>query len=160
MSYFCQQCGECCSVMGQVFQIVEDLGEFRYLLRNEYTGDTIPVEVTPTLRGLYLSGATPPGSQNPCPFVRWDAGRMLACCTVHLSRPDICREYQCWRILVEDAQGRRVARVMDERFLCLENEGLRESWELFRDSLDSSGTEEWDEKVIRFFKEHGFSVRV
>lgn len=160
MSYFCQQCGECCSVMGQVFQIVEDLGEFRYLLRNEYTGDTIQVEVTPTLRGLYLSGTTPPGSQNPCPFVRWDTGRMLAFCTVHVSRPDICREYQCWRILVEDAQGRRVARVMDERFLCLENEDLRESWELFRDSLDSSGTEEWDEKVIRFFKEHGFSVSV
>lgn len=160
MSYFCQQCGECCSVMGQVFQVVEDLGAYRYLLRNEYTGDTIPVEITPTLRELFLNGTSPPGSQNPCPFVRWDAGQTLAFCTVHLSRPDICREYQCWRILVEDEKGRRVARVMDERFLCIENENLRESWELFRDSLDPSGREEWDEIVIRFFEERGYTVRV
>jgi len=160
MSYFCQQCGECCSVMGQVFLVVEDLGAYRYLLRNEYTGDTIPVEITPTLRELFLTGTAPPGSQNPCPFVRWDAGQTLAFCTVHLSRPDICREYQCWRILVEDEKGRRVARVMDERFLCIENENIRKSWELFRDSLDPSGREEWDEIVIRFFKERGYTVRV
>lgn len=160
MSYFCQQCGECCSVMGQVFSIVEKLGEWRYLFRNEYTGDTVPVDVAPHIRELFLSDSLPPGSLNPCPFVRWDKDRRMAFCTVHQTRPDICREYQCWRILVVDMQGRRVARVMDDRHVCLEKVSLRDAWEAFRDTLDSPYREEWDERVVRFFRDLGYTVMV
>ncbi|OPX69406.1 MAG: Flagellin N-methylase [Methanoregulaceae archaeon PtaB.Bin056] len=158
MAYFCQQCGECCSVMGQVFSIVGQLDEFRYLLQNEYTGDTREVEVAPSLRRLFLESPIPGHWQDPCPFLRIDGSRGLAFCTVHQTRPDVCREYQCWRVLVLDREGRRVARVMEKRYLCLEDEGLRGKWEEFRQSLDTPDDRKWDEAVSGFFRERGYSV--
>lgn len=160
MAYFCQQCGECCSVMGQVFSIVRHLGEFRYILRNEYTGDTREVEVAPPLRRLFLVSEVPVHWQDPCPFLRMDEARGLSFCTVHLTRPDVCREYQCWRVLVLDNEGRRVARVMEKRYLCLEDESLRGKWEEFRESLDHLDDSDWDEAVIFFFRGLGFHIRV
>ena len=160
MAYFCQQCGECCSVMGQVFSIVRQLDEFRFLFRNEYTGDTREVEVALPLRRLFLESKVPAHWQNPCPFLRLDQSRDLAFCTVHLTRPDICREYECWRILILDEEGRRVARVMERRYLCLEDEGLRGEWEEFHKSLDTPDDRVWDEAVIRFFRDRGLHVRV
>lgn len=160
MSYFCQQCGECCSVMGQVFSIVETLDEYHFRFRNEYTGDTRVVEVAPHLRALFQSEAVPGSWENPCPFLRLDPESRMAFCTVHLTRPDVCREYQCWRILVLDNEGYRVARVMERRYLCLQDESLRGQWEEYREPLDSLEDGEWDEAVIRFFRERGYLVSV
>ena len=160
MAYFCQQCGECCSVIGQVFSIIRQLDEFRFLLRNEYTGDTREVEVAPPLRRLFSESLIPKEWENPCPFLRMDHPLGLSFCTVHQTRPDVCREYQCWRVLVLDREGRRVARVMERRYLCLEDEGLRGKWEEFRESADGLEGEDWDRAVIGFFRGLGFRVCV
>lgn len=160
MPYFCQQCGECCSVMGQVFSIVEKLDEYQFRFRNEYTGDTRVVEVAPHLRALFNSHSISASWENPCPFLRQDPDGRKAFCTVHLTRPDMCREYQCWRILVLDVQGNRVARVMDRCYLCIEDECIRESWEEFRENLNTRDIREWDSEVIRFFRDRGYLVRV
>jgi Fe-S-cluster containining protein len=146
--------------MGQVFAIIQQLDPFRFRLRNQYTGDTREVEVAISMRQLFTESAIPASWQDPCPFLRLDASLGLAFCTVHQTRPEVCREYQCWRILVLDCEGRRVARVMDQRYLCLEDERLREPWEEFRENLDSLCTHEWDNEVIRFFRERGYTVRV
>jgi len=146
--------------MGQVFAIVEQLDEFRFRFRNTYTGDTIEVEVAPHMRGLFMDTAVPSTWPDPCPFLRQDAGRKMAFCTVHLTRPDVCREYQCWRILVLDNKGKRIARVMDQTYLCLEDESLREPWEKFRECLDALDGKEWDDALIRYFRDLGYTVKV
>ena len=146
--------------MGEVFTIDGKPGEYRFRIRNEYTGDTTEVEVAPFMRVLFAGSSVPPGSSSPCPFLRWDTMLAKSFCTVHLTRPDICREYQCWRILVLDESGRRVARVMDERYLCLDEEDIRETWEAFRENLDLLEREEWDDRVVRFFEGLGYTVKV
>jgi len=158
MAFFCQQCGECCSVMGQVFAIIRQIDEFRFLIRNEYTGDTQEVEVAPPLRRLFAESLVPAEWENPCPFLRLDRTLGLSFCTVHQTRPDVCREYQCWRVLVLDREGRRVARVMEPRYLHLEEEGLVPSWMAFRERMDDISDDEWDAAAARFFRERGYSV--
>ncbi len=39
MVFECQQCGECCHHMGQVHIIKETLGEYEFLINNQYTGE-------------------------------------------------------------------------------------------------------------------------
>lgn len=158
MTFFCQQCGECCSVMGQVFAVRGTSGPFRFVLENVYTGEKTEVEVAPSFRDLFSSGATLPFWGDPCSFLRFDAASGKAACTVHGSRPDTCRDYRCWRVLVLDGEGRRVARVMEPRFLHVEDERLACDWESFRDRLDGLPDGEWERAVARFFRGKGYSV--
>ncbi|MDI9632807.1 MAG: YkgJ family cysteine cluster protein [Methanolinea sp.] len=158
MTFFCQQCGECCSVMGGVFAVRERVGPFLFVLENVYTGERTEVEVHSSLRDLFSSGATLPGWEDPCAFLRFDAASGKSVCTVHGTRPSTCRDYQCWRVLILDGAGRRVGRVMEPRFLHLEDERLARDWESFRDCLDGLPDGEWERAVARFFRGKNYSV--
>ncbi|HRU79856.1 MAG TPA: YkgJ family cysteine cluster protein [Methanolinea sp.] len=158
MSFFCQQCGECCSVMGQVFSIREERGDFRFLFENLYTGEETEVEVSPPWRELFSTGKNPSGWLNPCPFLRYDPAGGKAVCTVHATRPATCRDYGCWRVLVLDPSGFRVARVMEKRYLHLAEPSLERDWEEFRDTIDHLPDDAWDSAVARFFRQRGYSV--
>ncbi|MCQ8894194.1 MAG: YkgJ family cysteine cluster protein [Methanolinea sp.] len=158
MPFFCQQCGECCSVMGQVFAVREKRGTFRYIFENLYTGEETEVEVSIPWRKLFSSGERLAHWQDPCPFLRQDPASGKAVCTVHGTRPGTCRDYGCWRVLVLDTSGQRVARVMERRYLHLEGPSLERAWEEFRDGIDSLPDDEWEGAVARFFRERGYTV--
>jgi len=158
MTFFCQQCGECCSVMGRVFAIGLARDGYRFELENLYTGEKTEVGVSPAMQELYLSGETVSDWQDPCPFLRYDTKKKKAFCTVHETRPGICRDYGCWRILVVDGSGRRAGRIMEWRYFHSEDRRLAQAWEEFRDGIDSLPDPDWDNAVARFFRERGYSV--
>jgi Fe-S-cluster containining protein len=144
--------------MGQVFAIREERGAFRYLFENLYTGEETEVEVSLPWRELFSSGEKPAHWQDPCPFLRQDPSTGKAVCTVHGTRPATCRDYGCWRVLVLDPSGRRIARVMERRYLHLEEPSLALAYEEFRDGIDTFPDNAWDSAVARFFRERGYSV--
>ena len=55
MVFRCQQCGECCSSMGQIIGIREQTGPFEYRLWFRITGEERQVRVDSDKRDLFLS---------------------------------------------------------------------------------------------------------
>jgi hypothetical protein len=83
----------------------------------------------------------------------------MAYCTVHLTRPDICRDFSCWRLLILNHTGWRAGRVMFRRTLVTEDALLNRIWEECIDPLPDTDDIIWDKEVIRILTRAGYSVR-
>jgi hypothetical protein len=154
MVFTCQQCGECCSIMGEVLSIVEDYGGYRFLLLNRYTGEKSQVSIDHDKRSLYLDSDSLPAA---CPFLRFGP-EGKAYCTVHQTRPEMCRDFSCWRLLILDPAGNRAGRVMQRRYFCPEEPALALIWEEKVRDIDEPDDQQWDRTVIRILTREGYIV--
>lgn len=80
--------------MGDVFGIVEQTGQFEYLIQYLITGVQQTVAIDPDKTEQFISTIILDKRSLACPFLRFeDSG--LAICTIHQTRPDLCRIYLC-----------------------------------------------------------------
>ncbi|MGB9176345.1 MAG: YkgJ family cysteine cluster protein [Methanoregula sp.] len=159
MPFECSQCGECCSHLGLVHIIQEDYGNYRFLLNNQYTGEKTTVTVDPDKITLFHDTGIFRERPEACPFFRYDRAPAKGYCTVHLTRPEICRDYGCWRLLILGAGGKRAGRIMGRRHLASEDEALTRLFEVHINHLVEPDDAAWDERVIRVLGAGGYTVR-
>ena len=143
--------------MGYVFEIIADHGGYAYTLRNRELGELTEVQVAEGMVPLFQDRSIFSRYPDACPFLRFDQEGM-AFCTVHLTRPGLCRIYGCWRLLVEDCRGRRAGRVMQAGQVSFDDELLRHIWENHIRPLDRTDDEAWQRKVIRILQRFGYTV--
>lgn len=129
------------------------------MIHNQYTGEETRVEVDPDLRELFKDKSIFLKFPDTCPFFRHPPGSEHACCTVHASRPDICREYRCWRLLILNHQGGRVGRIRYGRTLCSAESHLNQLWASCIENLQEPDDRVWETKITRILTRNGFSVR-
>ena len=159
MPFECSQCGECCTHLGLVHTIHEDRGELRFLVNNEYTGEKTEVVVDPDKIPLYADKSIFSRYPEACPFFRYDASSAKGYCTVHQTRPEICREYGCWRMLILDFRGRRAGRIMYQRHLVSDDAILNQLFEQCINNIEEPDDAAWDLRVIRILVRAGYTVR-
>jgi uncharacterized protein len=160
MPFECSQCGECCSYLGLVHIIQEEYGNYRFLVNNQYTGEKTEVVVDPDKIVLFHDTGIFRERPDACPFFRYDTASGKGYCTVHLTRPEICRDYGCWRILILDAGGKRAGRIMGVRHLASEDEALTRLFEEQVNALGEMDDAAWDKRVIHILVAAGYTVRV
>lgn len=155
MVFACRMCGECCSTMGEIIGIQEKTGDGEFRIRYS-TGEERLVSLDPDKKDLFFTKA--PQTTMACPFLREEMpGKSL--CTVHHSRPDLCRQYSCFRILVLDKQGRRRGRVLDKtRYFSSTDPRLHEIWNAQCRVLDIAQDFLWEEEVGKIFTRAGYFV--
>lgn len=159
MAFECQQCGECCSIMGQVLFVSRDCGDRRYILTNRYTGEKTLVEVDPDKTALYEDRSSISRFPESCPFLRFREQDGRAYCTVHLTRSDMCRDFGCWRLLILKPDGSRAGRVMYRSHFCPDDPDLARLWEEQIRDIEEPGDDAWDRAVITILTGAGYSVR-
>lgn len=142
-----------------MWAIEKEISEYTFQVRNEYTGERYMVEVTEGLRSLYDDKSIFTDLPEACPFFRKGRDTDLWYCTVHLTRPDVCREYGCWRFLILDPQGNRAGRVMGSRHLYAENPGLQQIWDEKVRNFSETDDVLWDKKMCEIIRAAGFIVR-
>jgi len=155
----CSQCGECCSYLGLVHKIIEESGDYHFLVNNQYTGEKTAVSVDPDKISLYCDTSIFSERPDACPFFRYDARYAKGYCTIHQTRPEICRDYGCWRLLILDSHGKRAGRIMCQRHLASENEALTRLFEEQINPLAGCDDADWDSQVIWVLVEAGYTVR-
>ena len=159
MAFECFQCGECCSQLGLVHSIKEDYGGYRYLVHNKYTGEETRVEVDPDKIDLFEDRSIFKKLPNTCPFFRHEPGCEKAFCTVHLTRPEMCRDYGCWRILILDHRGRRVGRIKFIRTLHSEDALLTKLWDSCIEEHREPDDAQWEAEMTTILTRAGYTVR-
>ena len=90
----CNRCGHCCSYMGDVFGIMEQTGQYDYLIQYLITGVRQVVSIDTDKREIFSNTTILDKKPLACPFLRFETNN-LAICTVHNTRPDLCRMYLC-----------------------------------------------------------------
>lgn len=159
MPFACSQCGECCSHLGLVHVIEEDHGGYRFRVRNQYTGERTEVVVDADKRELFDDRRIFTDRPEACPFFRYDTAGAKGYCTVHLTRPEICRDYGCWRILILDTGGRRAGRIMERRFLASEDGRLIQLVGEQVNDIPGLDDDAWDERLVRVLAGAGYTVQ-
>ena len=159
MVFDCQQCGECCSHLGLVHSIAEDRGNYEFVVFNRYTNESDVVTVDADKHALYDEKSIFEKLPEACPFFRHQPGSEKAFCTVHQTRPDICRDYGCWRMLIVSRTGLRAGRIMFSRYLCSEDPLVTRIFEECIDPVHEPDDARWDEMVIRALTKRGYVVR-
>jgi uncharacterized protein len=159
MVFECQQCGECCHHMGQVHKIKETRSDFEFLVNNQYTGEKTVVVVDADRYHLFLDKSIFVELPEACPFLRYDPSDRKAYCIVHLTRPEICRDFGCWRLLILDSCGSRAGRIMYKRAFFSDDADLTRLWNTRIDLLDEPDDEHWEEKITVILVKAGYTVR-
>lgn len=80
--------------MGDVFGIMERIGPAEYRIQYLITGVQQVVAIDPDKRNIFFSKTILDKHPLACPFLRCD-DHSMAICSVHTTRPDLCRMYLC-----------------------------------------------------------------
>lgn len=156
MTFECQMCGKCCGSMGEIIAVREQLSDTRFRIWFTVTGEERTVILDPDKRDLYTTSPAPSGMA--CPFLRRAEGGSVIC-TVHGSRPDLCRQYGCFRILVLDDEGDRIGRVMDgTRFFTATDPDLHAFWHRTCAGLDIPDERLWEETIAGILTRKGYRI--
>jgi hypothetical protein len=115
--------------MGIVYRIERTLDNYAFVVSNRYTGERMQVRVDPDKIRLHMDLIEKPGPIEVCPFFYPGTEGDASCCLIHLTRPVVCREFFCCRIVITDPCGKRAGRVMGTRHLCPESLELEEMGE-------------------------------
>ena len=145
--------------MRTVHTVIEERGNHTFVVHNAYSGDVKEVRVDPDKIVLFEDRGSIEGLPDACPFLRFDGKTGKAWCTVHLTRPEICRDYCCWRLLILDAQGNRAGRVMYRTTFLPDDDELGRLWERVQPTLNGLCGTAWDDAVISCLTAAGYRVR-
>jgi Fe-S-cluster containining protein len=115
--------------------------------------------VDPGKIGLFLNKSIFTERPEACPFFRYENFSAKGYCTVYLTRPEICRDYGCWRLLILDSGGNRAGRIIGQRHLASEDEALTRLFEEHINNLVESDDAVWDDRVIRMLVKAGYTVQ-
>lgn len=94
MAINCQKCGNCCSYMGDVFGIIEEICLYEYRIQYLITGVQQIVRVDADKQRLFAQQTILDKRPMACPFLREKASDEVIC-TVYDTRPELCRVYGC-----------------------------------------------------------------
>ncbi len=156
MVFQCRMCGECCSTMGEIISIQKQSGRTGFRIGYSTTLETRDVVLDTDKEDLFFR--TPPQGSLACPFLR-ELSPDRRICTVHDSRPDLCRQYSCFRILILDRDGRRAGRVMaGNRSFTATDARLHEIWQDQCRNLDIPDDEAWERAVGEILSGEGYRV--
>lgn len=157
VTFRCQCCGDCCSTMGEIIIIQDQIGpgEFRIQYPD---GEERVVSVDPDRRDLFLDHGPDTRKSIACPFLR-RVNPHERICTVYKSRPEICRGYLCSRILVIGGDGSRAGRVpYGTRSFTTEDRILLDLWNEHIRDIRFPDDDLWENHVEDVFVRSGYRV--
>jgi uncharacterized protein len=143
--------------MGEIITIQDQIGpgEFRIQFTD---GEERIVSVNPDKRGIFLEHEQDTGKSSACPFLMRVSPRERIC-TVHASRPELCRGYLCSRILVIGRDGSRAGRVpYGTRSFSTEDRTLLDIWNDHIRDIRFPDDDLWENHVEYVFVRSGYQV--
>ncbi len=144
--------------MGEVIGIKEEFGELRFRIFYKITGEERIVSVDAGKEDLFHRKDIKKLRPMACPFLR-ESEQGTVICTVHQTRPDLCRQYSCFRLLVLDPQGNRIGRVVaDTRYFITSDPELRALWNGRVKSVTVADEGEWEDLAGRVCTSAGYRV--
>ena len=134
VKFVCDSCGKCCRSFGVFIRIERQLSGRDYYCRFGITKDLFLAHVLPEYADEISddyeeeSGCGSDNNQKKCAFLKKNLQGDGFACAIYSSRPAICREYQCYRMLIYNKDGHVCGKVIGRNELQTADEGLANLW--------------------------------
>jgi len=102
------------------------------------------------------SGIPPAGEKRSCRFLRRNPDGEGMTCAVYESRPGVCRDFRCYRMLVRDREGKVCGKVIGKNTLRTEDTPLEKIWNEFVTAIPYGESAAWTQNVARILAAHGY----
>jgi len=102
----CNWCAKCCDSFGEFIKIERQVDDRNYFCRYGITDEIFPVHVHPEWADeideefMNSSANDPNSAGKKCIFSRKKQGHPGYACAIYETRPTICRDFKCYRMLI------------------------------------------------------------
>ncbi len=131
----CDQCGKCCVSLGPLITIERQLNDRDYYCRCKIDNAVFVAHVDPAYREEIADSFSdgecghPFSGNRSCGFLRMHSEGEGSVCAIYSSRPNICRDFRCYHMLIRNSQGMICGRVIGKNTLRTEDVLLRQIWD-------------------------------
>jgi Fe-S-cluster containining protein len=157
VAFVCTWCGKCCASFGAFIKIERQLTSrdyyCRYGIKNELFLAHIEGEYADSQSPLPEEGDLVKG----CPFMRKNRKGNGIACAIYATRPRICREFRCYRMVIYGPDIHECARIMGRYELKTSDQRLAEIWKDHITPLVHTDDAWWEKTVIGILA--GYSYR-
>ena len=160
--FVCNRCEKCCVSLGPLITIERQLDDKDYYCRCKIDNSLFLAHVDPAFSEeiayeYSADNCVPPGAgKNPCRFLRRDQGSKETTCTIYTSRPKICRDFRCYRVLIYNGDGQICGRMTGKNTLCTKDPFLEKLWKECITTIPTGDPCAWNENVTRILVEQGY----
>jgi hypothetical protein len=184
----CDRCGKCCRSFGEFITIERQLSGRDYYCRFTITRELFLTHVEPEFADAIAEeyeqqgGSGNDKDQKKCIFLQKDPHGNGFTCAIYPARPLICREFQCYRMVIYNPRGELCGRVIGRNELKTADDVLADLWKdkiaplpypasprpshLPRKNMHPDteshihgshvNDSEWADTVVAILKEHGY----
>jgi Fe-S-cluster containining protein len=158
----CDRCGKCCVSLGRHITIERQLNDRDYYCRSVIDNAIFLAHVDPKYReeiaDEFETGNTchPSPEKKTCRFVRKNAEGEGTVCTVYATRPKVCRDFRCYRMLIRTREGTICGRVIGKNTIRTEDVALEKLWNGEVTTISYGDPAAWTKKMAGILAEHGY----
>jgi uncharacterized protein len=164
--FVCDWCGKCCRSFGEFIRIERQLTERDYYCRYGITRDLFLVHVLPEyaeeIAETYseaVEDTSPP--EKKCVFSQKNPDGNGFVCAIYPTRPPVCREFRCYRMLIRNNKGELVGRVIGTNELRTADQTLAALWKEHISPLPHTLKPQvpdpvWTTNVVAVLARHGY----
>ncbi len=134
MKFECDRCGKCCRSFGEFIRIERQLSSRDYYCRFGITRELFLVHTEPEYADEIAEeyeqeeGCGTESNRKKCIFLRKDRHGDGFTCAVYPNRPSICREFQCYRMVIYNPDRQQVGTVIGRNELKTADKNLAKLW--------------------------------
>jgi Fe-S-cluster containining protein len=162
VAFECDRCGKCCMSFGPLITIERQLNDQDYYCRCKIDNSVFPVHADPAYceeisDEFAAEDATHSGREKkPCRFLRKNRHGEGTLCAVYSTRPKICRDFRCYRMLIRNREGVVCGRMIGKNAISTGDTALETLWKEQVAAIPYRDTAAWTEKVVGILSEHGY----
>jgi uncharacterized protein len=164
--FICDMCGKCCVSLGSLITIERQLNEQDYYCRSKIDNTIFLAHVDPAYSEEIADEFTGGGEahtgpeKKSCRFLRKIRNGEENRCAIYSTRPKVCRDFRCYRMLIYNNEGKVCGRVIGKNTLRTEDRALEGLWRERASSVPYANPDVWNEKISAILAEHGYRADV
>jgi uncharacterized protein len=157
----CNRCGKCCVSLGPHIMVERQLNDRDYYCRSVIDNVIFHAHVDPayceeiadefeTGDGIYSP------KKNTCRFLQKNHDGNQTVCAIHATRPKVCRDFQCYRMLIRTREGIICGRVIGKNTIRTEDPALKMLWNERVASIPYGDFSAWTKNVAGILAKNGY----
>jgi Fe-S-cluster containining protein len=158
VAFQCSWCGKCCASYGDFIKIERQLTSRDYYCRYGIKNEMFLAHV----EGDYIMSYPPDTNEGKpkkgCPFMQKNLSGDGFACAIYATRPQVCKEFRCYRMLIFDRDGHERGRIMARNDLRTTDETLERIWNEEIAPLPKHEVTRWEKRMIDTLAAHGYRV--
>jgi Fe-S-cluster containining protein len=149
VKFECDHCGKCCRSFGEFIKIERQLTSRDYYCRYGIKNELFLAHIEPDYADSQPPSLKEGERVKGCPFMRENQNGKGIACAIYATRPGICRDFRCYRMVIRHRDGYECGRIMGRNELKTTDESLKQIWkERISPQLPSHDDPRWEKAVI------------